>query len=341
MDGEPESVQTVPAEVSVQVRPRWRRTLEIAVIAASLVHPIATALGRYDWRIDLFTHFQWAALLTTVFAVALLLRHRPRMALALAVLAAFQVFPLVRYSGANPVKADPQSKARLRILMANVLCKNERYEELVEIIRRERPDVIGLVEYGHNWVQGLEEVKREYPHRLESPGEAKGVSLWFREAPASIEPPDVPLPRGWPFLHATFEFGGHLRHLWLIHPSSPFHRQELPELPALARRIKDVPGSQIVIGDMNSSDGSPLFWDFLAVTGLRDSRLGFGRQVSWPLWFFYRIPIDHAFVSGDLAVVDRRLGPDFGSDHAPLVLDLAPAAGAGGVRSSASPSKSK
>ena len=30
------------------------------------------------------------------------------------------------------------------------------------------------------------------------------------------------MPGAWPFLHASFEFEGRTRHLWLIHPSLPF-----------------------------------------------------------------------------------------------------------------------
>ncbi len=111
----------------------------------------------------------------------------------------------------------------------------------------------------------------------------------------------------------------------MIHPSIPFARKNTPELAALADRIGRTGVSRIVVGDMNSTEGSPHFADFLRRAGLRDSRLGFGRQPSWPTGWPYRIALDHAFVSDDLAVLERRLGPSIGSDHFPLILDLSPA----------------
>jgi endonuclease/exonuclease/phosphatase family metal-dependent hydrolase len=62
---------------------------------------------------------------------------------------------------------------------------------------------------------------------------------------------------------------------------------------------------------------------------------GFGREGSWPSWLPspLRIAIDHAFVSNDLAVVARRLGPKIGSDHLRLIFELAPAATNPGMRS--------
>jgi endonuclease/exonuclease/phosphatase (EEP) superfamily protein YafD len=36
-----------------------------------------------------------------------------------------------------------------------------------------------------------------------------------------------------------------------------------------------------------------------------------------------RLPIDHILIGPGLAVLDRRLGPDTGSDHLPVVADLA------------------
>ena len=80
------------------------------------------------------------------------------------------------------------------------------------------------------------------------------------------------------------------------------------------------------MGDMNCTDHSSHFSDFLRATGLHDSRVGFGRQASWPTMFpYYRIAIDHLFLDDDLAVVNRRLGPMVGSDHFPILIELAPA----------------
>ncbi|WP_422931493.1 endonuclease/exonuclease/phosphatase family protein [Singulisphaera sp. PoT] len=335
----PEWIDSIPASR----RPRWRVGLEFVAVASALLHPLATALGRYYWWIDLFTHFQVAAVFASGLAASLVFRSRPRLAIALMGLVAFQVLPILRYQGRNPVPAASRSTSRLRILMANVLCENQNFEALARLIRREKPDIVGLVEYDRGWELGLEELRREFPYHLDVPDGARGLALWFRKEPISIGPVQVPLPGGWPCMRATFEIDGKPTHLWLIHPSSPFHRRGRPELSALAEKVRAEGGSQVVIGDMNSTEGSPRFADFLQITGLRDSRLGFGRQLSWPVGLPYQIAIDHAFLSADLAVVDRRLGPSIGSDHAPLILDLAPAAGTDGMEpftNSASPSKS-
>ena len=114
---------------------------------------------------------------------------------------------------------------------------------------------------------------------------------------------------------------------WSIPDRRSHAGRGLPELAALAARSAGPAGSRIVVGDMNTHRRLAPLRRLPPRRGLRDSRLGFGRQPSWPTWSPYRIAIDHAFVSDDLAVVDRRLGPAIGSDHFPLILDLAPAAG--------------
>jgi endonuclease/exonuclease/phosphatase (EEP) superfamily protein YafD len=324
---QPTSQQGRPA--AARGGPAGRTVLEWALLGAALVYPAAWLGARLDWRLgarlDLLTHLREPALAVTLAAVAVLARRRPRVALALGCLAILQAAPLFRYAGKNPVAPDPGSHARLRVLVANVLWSNTRYDALARLIRDERPDIVGLVEVTDDWLAGLAEVRAEYPYRMEAPGGATGLALWFREPPPDLDPPRPPLPGAWPFIHARFTFAGVPRHLWLIHPSPPMVRYWPTELDALARAVGSTPGSRIVVGDMNCSEGSPRFDAFLTKSGLRDSRLGFGRQPSWPVGLPYRIAIDHAFVSGDLAVVDRRLGPPIGSDHASLILDLAPA----------------
>jgi endonuclease/exonuclease/phosphatase (EEP) superfamily protein YafD len=304
-----------------------RKVLLACLAGAALIHPVATLLGRLDWRADLITHFREPALAVTLLAVAGLIRRHPRLALVFGCLAIAQAAPLFRYAGANPVPPDARSPLRLRVLMANLLEDNVRHEDLDRLIRRERPDVVGLEELTPDWVAGLASIRGEFPYRAELPIGARGMALWFRDRPEVIDPPAGPLPGGSPFLHAEFAFAGRVRHLWLVHPLMPLYRKGLAELPALAAIIGRTQGSRIVIGDMNTTEGSPLFSDFVRATGLRDSRLGFGRQPSWPSDWPYRITLEHAFVSDDLAVAARRLGPSIGSDHFPLIIDLAPASG--------------
>ncbi|MEO6809527.1 MAG: endonuclease/exonuclease/phosphatase family protein [Isosphaeraceae bacterium] len=311
---------------------RWQRAVPWLLVAAALAHPIARGLARWDWRIDLLTHFQGVALVVTLGSVVGLARRHRRLAAALLVLALVQVEPLVRYQGGNPVSPDPKSTDRLRILLANVLVDNPDHERLIQLVHQERPDVLALVEVSKDWLAGLTVLRRDYPYRISAPDGARGLALWSRHPLTSSEGPTQPTDNGWPFLHATLRFAGQDLDLWLVHPASPLRRRHYErrgylELRAIAERVGREAGPRLVVGDLNTTAGSPYFAEFLRVSGLRDSRLGFGPQPSWPTWSPYRIAIDHALPSRELAVVERRLGPMIGSDHRPLILVLAPAAG--------------
>ncbi len=307
------------------------KPLAWALAAGSLVHPLATWLARLDWRADLVAHFREPALALSLLAAAAMARVRRPVAVGLGLLALGQGWGLALCSWPNPVPPDSRSLAGLRVLLANVLVENEDRDALIRLIRRELPGVVGVLELSRGWSETLEAVRRDYPHRYEFPDDdsGRGIGLYLRLRPPSVEFIPALAPGGMPAIHALIEFDGRPRHLWLVHLVSPFERPAgLPlgrEFDALAARVRDHGGSTLVLGDLNTTDGSPHFGRFLASSGLRDSRLGFGRQPSWPAWSPYRIALDHAFLSPDLAVRGRRLGPAIGSDHFPLILDVAPA----------------
>jgi endonuclease/exonuclease/phosphatase (EEP) superfamily protein YafD len=280
----------------------------------------------------MITHLQGLGLAATLLAVIVLVWRHKRLALGFAVLAAVQTVSLLRYDGKNPVPPDPDSPQRLRILEANVLFDNTHYDGLSRLIEEERPDVVAMLEFSPRWRDGLESLHDAYPYRYEVPWDQTGLALWFQRRPVRVDAPRRLVAGGWPVMHAIVEFAGRPRHLWLVHPFSPLKPQRRkagnPELAAIAAKVSATGGSCIVFGDFNCTDGSPFFADFVRASGLRDSRLGFGRQPSWPSFSPYRIAIDHAFLTPDLAVASRRIGPEFGSDHLPLVFEVAVAAGA-------------
>ncbi len=81
----------------------------------------------------------------------------------------------------------------------------------------------------------------------------------------------------------------------------------------------------MVVGDFNAARWSHGFRALLDRSGMVDSERGFGFQPTFPAGLPYplRIPIDHLLHGEGLAVTDRVLGPALGSDHLPLVVDLA------------------
>lgn len=327
-----------PAEVIQTNRVRAVTRLVLGLIAvvltlAALVHPISVFLARWEWRADLLSHFPGPALVVTLAALAVvaIVKRLRIVALPLALLAVWQAGILLQHDGPNPVSPARQDAPRLRILLANVLFLNPNRQALADLIRTERPDVVGLVEVEWSWLADLDRlgIRSLYPYRLELPIGSQGLALWFRDEPLSMDGPRLARPDGNPYFTASFDFAGQTRRLWLTHPPNPLFEPErsTPDLRTLGERIGEVGGSRIVLGDLNRGDGSPQFNAFLRATGLRDSRHGYGIQGTFPSTLALRIAIDHVLVSDDLAVVDRRLGPDIGSDHLPLIVDLAPAAG--------------
>ena len=312
---------------------RSRRLAAVLLALPALIQPVARLLARSDWRFDLLTHFQVPALVASAVGVLALWRlGRFRgAALAFAGFALFQGADLLRYHGPNPV-APSGDRPGLRVLSANVLANNRDHAALLELIERERPDVVALVEFDTAWMAAVRPLHAAYRHRIERPDGTRGLALYSRfplrddPTPILFHPLDLPDPA----LAATLDLPSGPLNLWVLHPSNPLsgwgRDRGRDEAMALAVAIARRPGPTLVVGDMNRTDGSPILDDFLRESGLRDTRYGFGRQPSWPAWSPYRIAIDHGFVGPEWAVVDRRLGPSIGSDHLPLLLDLAPSA---------------
>jgi endonuclease/exonuclease/phosphatase (EEP) superfamily protein YafD len=228
----------------------------------------------------------------------------------------------------NPSVIDVSTSWRLKVVFANVLTENPDTERLRRFLIEERPDIVGLAEVDTYWLSELAELAQTYPWRLEAPGGADGLALWLKNNPDAARTRGLfePTSIGFPAIQALVRHDGHDLNLWLLHPSSPIRRTGKgpgnPELDTLRGAIAERADreSTIVIGDLNTTDRSPEFSDLLRATRLRDSRVGFGSQPSWPCWSPYRLAIDHALVSDDLVVLERRLGPDVGSDHRPVVL---------------------
>lgn len=87
----------------------------------------------------------------------------------------------------------------------------------------------------------------------------------------------------------------------------------------------------VVTGNFETSRWSHAF-DVIA-NGLSNSEDGFGYAATWPgtdpplVGTYTGLPLDHALYLGPITVPIRRIGPDLGAAHRPLLFEVAPTAG--------------
>jgi len=216
----------------------------------------------------------------------------------------------------------------LRVMLINVHTENQHHDLVLKFIHQRSPDLVLLEEVNGAWMEHLADLKAVYPYLCEETREDNfGIAL-FSKLPLR-NPAVVYLgPAEIPSVTAEIEVGGRPIHFWGSHPLPPGSAENTKlrnqQLRALAEKIRNWHGSAMLLGDLNTTAWSYSFGELLQESGLQDSGRGRGIQSTWPVNLFpLRIAIDHCLLSADLKVVSRTVGEDVGSDHLPLVIELA------------------
>lgn len=254
---------------------------------------------------------------------------------ALGLACAWQTWKILPYTPLAPKRvldSDGTAAPRIRLLILNVKMENQCHELVLQAIEQADPDVVLAVETDDAWVRALQPLARRYPHTVRQPQDNwYGLLLLsrFRLIDAEVRylvQDDIPS------VHAVVMMpdGSHV-HLHGLHPRPPEPLRDQDsaprdaELVVMAREIKQAgPRPTIVAGDLNDVAWSPTSELFLRLSGLLDPRIGRGMFNSFdannPL---FRYPLDHVFHSTHFRLVElRRLGK-VGSDHFPMLVELA------------------
>jgi len=311
-----------------------RPAVRLGVLTAAGLIGVPPMLGtlfasaaRFGWALDLFSHWrmQYSCLLAAS-AVLLLAARRWRLALLPAAFAALNLALVVPvYWGGGDHAAHGRT---YRLVSANIEASNTQSAKVLDLIRREDPDIAILIEFTPRWMDELHDLDARYPVHLLLPHKDNfGIALYSRLPLTAWEPLeafDADL-RG---VRASFSLDGRPLTLIAVHAAPPIGNSASRLRNRQLRQLGDLAaGAQaplLLAGDLNTSPWSPHFGDLLKASRLRDSRRGFGIQATWPapIWPM-RTPIDHCLVSPGIRVVDRRVGADTGSGHLPIVVDFA------------------
>jgi hypothetical protein len=130
-----------------------------------------------------------------------------------------------------------------------------------------------------------------------------------------------------PALAATVEVAGRTLSILDVHALPPIgklmagHRNR--HLQSIRNWFEEQSGPAVLLGDLNLTMFSPEYRRFTQGMDLRNARQGFGPQGTWPTWVpFARLPLDQCLLRGDIGVTSFATGPDIGSDHLPIIIDL-------------------
>lgn len=301
----------------------------IPAVALAVVS-LAAFAGRWVWWLDVLANFraQYVVGLAIFGLIVMMSRWRKTGYVVLAVAALNLVVVLPLYIG-SPAEAAVGSES-LRVMSFNLLSTNESYSDVIEYVETVDPDLVLLHEASRPWEVAIESAGMGYeiirPRsddlifgtlvlvRAES---VEAVSFGF----GSSSPRAVELrytPEDWTTPVSVLG----------THPLAPTDeaRADLrdAQLGFAAQWAAGQTGAFFVVGDFNSTPWSWPFRRLMDSADLLNSQTGFGLQPSFSTQsnLLLRVPIDHLVHSPVLEVTDRQLGPDLGSDHFPLLVDL-------------------
>ena len=331
---------------------RKKRFRSLLVTSAALVIFIAlsfiTALGlftsQYGWTLSLevFSHFQLQYLIVSLFLLTLLTLTRRRFLILVGLFccAAISVQIVPWYLPLAPQQSS--SPGDLRILLANVNSQNQQYERVLALVRRERPDLAVFMEVDDTWVERLNTLQTNLLPYSSGPTNSQNLGLIvysrYRLDNTEIKRFDTETNSS---IVGQFNFGATAIAFTAIHPPPPakeslFHSRNR-QRDLVGKYVQTLSKPVLVLGDFNTTMWSPYYRRFIRQTGLKNTRRGFGVLPSWPTKGSYvpglsrfpdwmplllSIPIDHCLTSAEFQAANIRTGPNIGSDHHPVIVDL-------------------
>lgn len=308
------------------INPEKWPPLLLPLCLTGLLLPVVSArltdypAGTVAWLIDLASNWQWLFALGLIYSCVIAMRRRLRWGIALLALP----LPWLTASPLAPsVEGDAPPRERvLSIAAANVHHGNGSVAALAKWIDQASPDLVVLNEVSPAYAAELGRIAG-YPYRHIVPSDDPfGIGILSRFPLSGIN--DVPSENGSRQVESRILWNTTAVTLVAIHPMPPIspqdhgHRNVQFARIGAAAKLRSEP--TIVVGDLNATPWSSAF-SGIANSGIRRAT---GLAPTWPAigQGFLGIPIDHVLVTDHWSVSERKIGPNIGSDHLPVMVKI-------------------
>jgi len=225
---------------------------------------------------------------------------------------------------------------RLRVMTFNTANDFVEPIHLITMLRESQADLISLVELSPLNADALKDhLHAEYPHRVLFGKHFDGKGLLSRYPIAHHEMFTLITAR--PYIEARLTVDGHSVTVFVVHAPAPNYRQlEVrsaycePEINMLIQRGR-LDTATIYLGDFNFVARSATY-RLMVKAGLIDTfrAAGKGAGLTFPTRYQYapiRLPlmlrIDYIWTTKHFKPLSSRVAAGFGSDHLPVISDLA------------------
>ncbi|MCJ8024157.1 endonuclease/exonuclease/phosphatase family protein [Shinella yambaruensis] len=295
---------------------------------------VVLAADRF-WLVDLLT-FAWPYIIATgaLLVVAALVTRRLK---AIVIAGAGLAVALIPAADVPTARASAAAGG-LKVLTANLFVRNAQDPAVfIAMLRQEKPDIVILQETTKRWEEALSAAGL-YAYESNSDVRERDAIKVFSVLPIRSQ---TELKRAFTEeraykqpLRLELDMRGKPLFLYAFHPETPRRLWQWHDrnayLSAAADAVRgDLETAPVIVaGDWNTPTWSPFFRAFLKQAGLASTAGGWLQPVTrfsqkLDTVAYIGASIDHIVVSPDISVRARRVGPNFGSNHLPVIAELA------------------
>lgn len=285
---------------------------------------LAGFLAWWTQPFEILSHFRphYAVALSVLAAGLWVLRQR-RAAIVAAGMVLFNLLVMAPSMMSPPARAGGQDRPTL-LIWANLRGSQSALLAVAELARNRDADIVALTELPNG---GAAAVHEAFP-QMQCFTSVVGRQTSFTTLVAARGPCEA--------TGQADELARPSDVVWLdidgvrvvaAHPPPPVNNEYTAERNAFIRagiRAADGRAPAVYVGDFNAAPWAPIA-DEVRRAGLRRAHCGGSIAPTWrSRHVLFGLAIDHAYVSPEVRVRSCSIGAAIGSDHWPLILELAP-----------------
>ena len=312
------------------------RTLSFVMFLVGWTAVLATVLGFFGttwWPLDMLS--DWRLILAIVLGIAAVATGfgYSRVSTIVFIVAAIVNALLIAPMWLNEQQPLTGSD-RVRVISLDIGSTPDAREAIIDWINASEGDIVLLANAGGTWRRYIEVENVPYRVVNDDPGLTGGTPVLARNG-ISVTLEEVPTILGAVDVIITVPLGNQEVTILGVSVERPVngiaYSERIDDFAAINARISRNTTPTVIIGNLEASRWSHAF--SVIANNMKNSEDGFGYMATYPAYDlplvaeFAGTPVDHALYVGPITVSHRRVGPNLGTDHRPLLIDVSPASG--------------